>query len=55
MTGQGITTELGEISAEKIDSIYTFKGEDYYCSVCSLNSFSGNVRQIRREDLEQLY
>ncbi|MCL2662414.1 MAG: 4'-phosphopantetheinyl transferase superfamily protein [Oscillospiraceae bacterium] len=69
MTGQGITMEFGEISAKDISNIYTIKGDDYYCSVCSLISAEKpphavlatisevpeNVKILRREDLEQLY
>ena len=62
MTGRGITTELGDISAESKTNIYTLKGDDYYCSVCSsvasqnLSSEAPEkVRNIGREELEQLY
>jgi len=62
MTGQGITNELREISAGEIKNIHTFKGENYYCSVCgSVASKSlaceapEKVRHLGREDLEQFY
>jgi len=55
MTGQGLTTELGDLSAEKISNIYAFRGDDYYCSVCGLETSVEKVRKIGREDLEQLY
>ena len=55
MTGQGITAELGEISAEQIENIFAFKGDDYYCSVCSPAVSTEKVRHVRRNDFEQLY
>jgi 4'-phosphopantetheinyl transferase len=59
MTGQGLTTEFRDISAEKIPNIYTFKGNGYYCSTCGSQRFgdetSASVRNIRREDFELLY
>jgi len=55
MTGLGLTTELRDLSAEKISNIYTFRGDDYYCSVCSSVTTVEKVRIIGREDLEQLY
>ena len=55
MTGQGIRTELRNISAEEVENIHTFKGVDYYCSVCGSVASIDKVRHIGREDLEQLY
>jgi len=50
-TGQGITTELRDISVDSISDIMIYRSESYFCCV---NGPHMKVKHIRREDIEQL-
>ncbi|MCL2820437.1 MAG: 4'-phosphopantetheinyl transferase superfamily protein [Oscillospiraceae bacterium] len=50
-TGDGITKELSDISAAELEEIQTYKGDDYFCSVCGLKM---EILHIGREDFEEL-
>jgi len=53
-SGQGITTELKDISAESLQNIMTLRGKDYFCSVCGPVIQKNQIKYIRREDFEKL-
>jgi len=53
-SGQGITTELRDIEAETLTDIETFRGENYFCSVCGVVLKETQLKYIGREDFEQL-
>ena len=53
-SGQGIATELRDVSAESIKEIITFRAENYFCSVCGPFIQEIQIKHIRREDFEQL-
>jgi len=53
-TGQGITKELREISADDIKNKKVYKGKDYFCCVCGKEQQSIQIKFIGREDFEQL-
>ena len=51
-SGDGITKELREISADSLTGIKSFRGNDYYCTICGADM---QVKHIRRDDFEHLY
>jgi len=53
-SGQGITMELKEISADTLQDTLTFKGEGYFCSVYGAIMKEIQIKRIGREDFEQL-
>jgi len=54
MTGQGITSEVKDISAKELENIFSFKNENYYCSVCGSRDKIEKVKYIGREHFEKL-
>ena len=50
-TGQGISMELRDLSAESVTERYIYRGDGYFCCVCGPVK---NIRHIRRNDFEQL-
>ena len=50
-TGQGISTELRDLSAESVTERYIYRGDGYFCCVCGPVN---NIKHIRRKDFEQL-
>ena len=51
-TGQGIASELRDLTADKVTDKLLYKGKDYYCCACGPDM---EIKLIRREDIEQLY
>ena len=50
-TGQGITVELRDITADAIKDKKVFCGKDYFCCVCGPEM---QIKHVRRNDFEQL-
>jgi len=53
-SGQGITTDLREISADDLKEIITFRGLNYFCSVCGQFLSEVVIKRVGREDFEKL-
>ena len=54
LTGQGISDELREISAEGIQDKMIYRGADYFCCVCGVGAEAMQIKFIGRDDFEQL-
>ena len=54
LTGQGISDELREISAEDIQDKMVYRGADYFCCVCGAGAETIQIKHIGRDDFEQL-
>ncbi|MDR2569745.1 MAG: 4'-phosphopantetheinyl transferase superfamily protein [Oscillospiraceae bacterium] len=53
-SGQGITVELRDISADEIKTKWVFRGKDYFCCVCGYG-FVKKRKMIGRKEIEKLY
>ena len=53
-SGLGITTDLREISADDLKDIMTYRGLDYFCSVCGQFLDEVVIKRVGREDFEKL-
>jgi len=51
-TGQGITSDLRDLTAETVTDKVIFEGKDYFCCACGSDM---KIRHIGRGDFEQLY
>ena len=49
-TGQGLTTELRNLSAANVPSKMIYRGRDYFCCVCGPDM---KIKHLRRNDIEQ--
>ena len=54
LTGQGISEEFRNLSADSVDKKMVYKGNDYFCCVCGPAAQALPVKHVRRNDIEQL-
>jgi len=53
-TGDGLTFELKKLYAANIKEIYTYKGHDYFCSICTQNNKQNNKQNLNEPQTRQI-